>query len=439
MIVALLGGSSRYDPVQIAALRPLCALMMIPALYWLNGADLRRGLGPSLLLGLFASWVAIQLVPLPPSIWENLPDRRTIAEIDQLAGLTDVWRPLSMAPFRGLNALASLIVPVTALALALGFKATSRQLFLLIVGIGLIDASLGLLQVMGGSRSPLYLFPIASSGAAPGIFANENHSAVFSAIVLLVIARLGLTSRAIKEPAWLRLGYVAAFMVISLALLVSGSRAGLLAGLIAVCCAAFLIWQASAPQTIKSGPARGEGLVSHRFALPALVGSIALLVVAFVWAERTPAFRDLFEANAFEDLRWALWPTLQGMMKAHWILGSGIGSFDAVYHIYEPTGLLLPLYVNQAHNDWAQVVIEGGLPAIGILAGLSLWMAMALKDLRKNKRSHALPELVFWIAVLALIGAASIVDYPLRTPVFQAVFVWLLLALGHDRTPQSRS
>ena len=37
-IVALLGGSSRPDAVQIAALRPLVALFLIPAFYYLHYA-----------------------------------------------------------------------------------------------------------------------------------------------------------------------------------------------------------------------------------------------------------------------------------------------------------------------------------------------------------------------------------------------------------------
>lgn len=433
--VTLLGGSSRTDVVQIAVLRPLCALFLVPALYWLTFASLRRCLTPVILLALLALWMAFQLMPLPPSVWTSLPDREVVAQIDQLAGQGDIWRPLSMAPFRGWHALLSLLVPVAALGLALALRASNRKLMFLVVGMGLIDAVFGLLQVIGGANSPLYLFSITSLGAPAGVFANENHSAVFSALVLLVIARLAITSRSAREPGWLRLAYAASYIAITLAILVSGSRAGFAAGLFSVCDAVLMAWFArtsthrKSPRSIKAANSHMRG---QRFALPAFFLFTALTIGLFLWVERTPAFRDLFAVNAFEDLRLALWPTLQAMVENHWLLGTGFGSFDAVYRIYEPTSLLLPRYVNQAHNDWAQLVIEGGAPAILLLFGFLVWHAFALKALLGAKSAFLPVLLVFWFSLLAIIGAASVVDYPLRTPIFQVLFVWLIYALSND-------
>jgi O-antigen ligase len=121
------------------------------------------------------------------------------------------------------------------------------------------------------------------------------------------------------------------------------------------------------------------------------------------------------------------------MAGDHWLLGTGFGSFDAVYRFYEPTDLLLTRYVNHAHNDWAQLVIEGGLPAVLLfLTGLgwlcrTLWITIS--------RSEAAPgQLIFWAACLAILSAASFVDYPLRTPIFQCVCIWLLTSLATERT-----
>ena len=36
------------------------------------------------------------------------------------------------------------------------------------------------------------------------------------------------------------------------------------------------------------------------------------------------------------------------------------------------------------------------------------------------------------MSVFVIVGAASFIDYPLRTPLFQLVAVWLLLALSRD-------
>lgn len=434
LALALLGGSSRPDPMQNAMLRPIAALLLIPALYHLRLADLGRAKGLVTVFGLMMVWMVIQLVPLPPGLWQALPSRDIIAELDQLAGIQGTWRPLSLAPFRGLNAALSMVVPATALLLALSMKMGSRVLLFAIIGIGLIDATFGLLQVIGGPRSPLYLFAIASRGAPAGIFANENHSAVFSALVLLAIARVSLEARSMQEPAWLRLSLAPAFLFVLLDVLVTGSRAGFAATLMALIGASLMTFLTLRERASRNGlqanakrrEARG-GLILGLFA-----GVVAVVMIAFLWLERTPALDDILARSSFEDLRWSLWPVLSTMAEQHWLLGTGFGSFDAIYHLYEPTDLLLPLYVNHAHNDWAQLIIEGGLPAAALLAAGLGWLATSLWTLRRQT-AESLGYVIFWIACIAIISAASIVDYPLRTPIFQGVFVWLLVSLILDK------
>ena len=118
-------------------------------------------------------------------------------------------------------------------------------------------------------------------------------------------------------------------------------------------------------------------------------------------------------------------------MRDHWLAGTGFGAFDTVYRIYEPTALLLPLYVNQAHNDWAQLLIEGGLPAAAYALGLIAWMGVTILRIARDK-SNPRALVIFWITLLIIIMVASAVDYPLRTPIFQSVSVWLLLCLARD-------
>ena len=431
-VVALtfLGGSSWSDPVHHLLLRPIAALMLIPVLSGLQQEDIRRGRVGFLLLGSFLFWALLQLVPLPPSVWQMLPGRQHIAELDKLSGLDGVWRPVSLAPFRGANAAFAIVVPFVALLLALATRIRSRTLLIGVLAMGILDAVLVQLQVIGGTDSPFYLFPNPSPGAAEGIFANENHSAVFSAIVLLIITRLALDAEGENDPRWLRLCYAPAFLLVLLAVLVSGSRAGIAAALLALGASAMMIWWTMP----RSGSAdrrsigRLAGRSGNRVALAGCAAATILLIVAFVWLERTPAFADIMRSESFDDLRWSLWPILIEMAATHWLLGTGFGSFDAVYRSYEPAALLLPFYVNQAHNDWAQLVIEGGLPAAALLACFLGWLAKTVLNLRDGSQPMA-GQIIFWVACTAIIGAASLVDYPLRTPIFQAVCVWLLLCL----------
>lgn len=433
-VIALLGGSSRPDPIQNALLRPVIALFFIPALYHLRLADLAPVKWLMTLLGLMVAWMALQLVPLPPELWRSLPDRALIAELDELAGLDGTWRPLSMTPFRGLNSLLGVTVPIAALLLAILMKMTTRTTLLAIAAIGLIDAMFGLLQVAGKSESQFYLFAITHRGAPAGVFANENHSAVFSAVALLSIARFSIDEINPRNPFWLRPALAAAFTFILLDALVTGSRAGLIATFAALVAAVAMAWLKKRKSTAGVGVSRQVGNLKARgrLIIPAFAAVVALVIAGFVWLERTPALQNILLIDPSDDLRWSLWPLLTDMANMHWIFGTGFGSFDAVYRIYEPTELLLPAYVNHAHNDWAQLVIEGGLPAVVIsLVGLG-WLGRTWwVVLRKSDRKAV--NIIFWFAWVSIVGAASIVDYPLRTPIFQCVVIWLLASLAFER------
>jgi len=428
--LVLAGGSSRFDASQIAVLRPLAALLLIPALWFLGREDLRRAPVVLALLGLWLVWMVVQLIPLPSDLWHQLPGREAIRDLDVIAGQDEVSRPISFAPFRGWNSVLAMIVPLSALLIALAFKLSSRQLLLLVAAFGVLDAALGLLQVLGGAQSPLYFYSITNRGFPVGIFANENHSALLSAMTLVILARLGLSAATAMDARWLRLAYVPAFILVLLAILISGSRVGLLFALMALGAGVTMAWLEKWGGARQSGrqASASDGRVNRwlpAFALAVMLG----LIVAFLVLERTPAFEDLFARSSFEDLRWSIWPFLKGMMQTHWLLGTGFGSFDRVYQIYEPTDLLMRSYVNQAHNDWAQIVIEGGLPAVAIVSATLIWLGSSVYSIWSHGKARA----VFWIAVLALLCAASLVDYPFRTPVFQSLGLWLMLVVADDK------
>ena len=124
------------------------------------------------------------------------------------------------------------------------------------------------------------------------------------------------------------------------------------------------------------------------------------------------------------------WPVIVEMLGSHWALGTGFGSFEQVYHIYEPSALLMPSYVNQAHNDWAQFIIEGGVPAGLLLTGIIVWIVKAIGTMLFHRTRRA--DAIFWMSIFVIVATASLVDYPLRTPLFQLVAIWLLLALSRD-------
>ncbi|MBX7531758.1 O-antigen ligase family protein [Qipengyuania sp. 1XM1-15A] len=432
LLVVFTGGASRFDAIQIVPLRSLSCLMLIPAIYYFSLKEMRREWVLLALLGALALLTAVQLVPLPPSIWRALPGREVIVGLDEALGMEDVWRPLTMTPMRTWNALGALVVPVAGLLLAISLAASARVLLHVVAGLGVLNALLGLMQVASGRFSPLYLYEVTNRGGVVGIFANENHSGIFAACCMLVVAHLGIRSWTDRGHKWMRLIYPAAFVLILLAALVGGSRAGFAAALGAVFVSFGMF--ALAPSFGK-GRSAGDPIRAWMDRHPAVTIVLPLIAVlmtvfSFVALGRSSAFVDLLARDSFADLRWELWPVLADMLSTFWLVGSGFGSFEQVYRVYEPAELLMPRYVNQAHNDWLQLLIEGGILSGALLVATLLWVAKSIWKLARVNSGRA--TALFWFGLFAIIGGASLVDYPLRTPLFQIVCVWLLLALSRD-------
>lgn len=456
IFIAFLGGSSRPDAAQNVLLRPTMALFLIPALYLLTKDVLRPAKIPLLLLLALGLWMAMQLVPLPPSFWQSLPDRGVIAELDALAGNADMWRPISLVPARGINALLSLVIPLAAMIIVLGLRIGVRDILIALAMLGAADGLLGILQLVSGGDGPLYLYAVTNKGAAVGLFANANHSAVFSSIVMLVAARLFLNPRWCRDIIWLRVFSAATFMLAFMAVIISSSRAGLVTGLLALACSVVMAYtvasQRPARPRASSRPSRKQAqagrlskMLSPLFADPRKLATIGIVVIIalsalFVLGGRAAGLEDVLVQDAFEDLRWDLAPILVQMMGNYWMVGSGFGSFEEVYHLYEPTELMFTRYVNQAHNDWAQLIMEGGLPAIILLVAALLWIARCVLVILRDAEGGRLAAL-FWATNFGIIMAASLPDYPLRAPVFQVVAVWLIVALAletHERLSAAR-
>ena len=431
-VVAFAGGASRFDAIQIVPLRSLSALFLVLSLFLLTKERLKAERALIILFSCFVLIVMLQLMPLPPRIWQSLTGHIGILPLDTALGLEGIWRPLTLTPMRSWNVLGSLVVPTAGLLLAIAVRASSLTLLRIVAGLGVLNALFGLLQIATGRSSFFYFYEVTNRGGAVGVFANENHAAVFAACSMLVVTLLSLRVRKERSAVWERLLYPAAFFLILLVALAGGSRAGFVAVIGTILVSMTMLALSPRPRRgLRAEQSAGRWFDQHpRLILAVPVILVSLTAAAFLALDRTPAFRDILVRDSFEDFRWSLWPVISKMLEGHWTLGTGFGSFEQVYHIYEPSGLLMPSYINQAHNDWAQFIIEGGLLAGLLLTGLFAWMVKAIGTMLFHRTRTV--DATFWMSIFAIIASASLVDYPLKTPLFQLATVWLLLALSRD-------
>jgi len=429
LVALLMGGASRGDvPSQPFVRLAAIALIAICALQLDRGQW--RQVRPALLfLAAIGAAIAIQLIPLPPGLWGSLPGRTLYVGALEAARIEPVWRPLSLTPDLTLNALLAVLPPMAA-AIAVGTLDRAAYPVLvpiLIVGI-LLSALVGILQISGGG---LYFYRITNEGSAVGLFANRNHQALFLSMGFPLLAAWALSSHA--DPAYRRVrGWLALCVAAGIfpILLVSGSRAGLVLGAAGALAALLLVFIEGGRRL--GGPLRRLLLIL----VPVLL--IAGMIALTIYTSRDEAVQRLAEGQEFER-RAEFLPIYIQMARDFFPFGAGYGSFDPIFRHYEPTGTLRYTYLNQAHNDLMQIVIEGGLLAVLLLVAFIAWFAKAVwrvwfQDSRSPTRLAGRAATI----MAALILAGSLVDYPLRTPlmaVMMAIICTMLLRRSQPQAP----
>jgi O-antigen ligase len=397
--------------VQLAAL-PLLAW----ALFKLNPAQLGRGgRWAIVLLCAIVALPPLQLIPLPPSLWSSLPGRQEYASAYAAAGMDAPWLPLSLDPSATRLGLLS-VLPATAIFLAmLSLEPRSRRvLTVLIFIVAFASVVLDLQQTWDGPDSPLRFYTSTELFRAVGFFANSNHNAAFlyCAIPFAIAWAIGLVLDHHRGRA-IGLALLALLtLTIIFGLATTQSRAGLALLLVAGLSGLLLAWR------------HNRGQSGRRLLRVAIGANVVGLILAFQFG--FVAFMQRVEQQGIDDVRWPIAGVTSQAAIANLPFGSGFGTFVPAYDEFAPRTLLARTYVNHAHNDWLELWLTGGAPAIILVIGFLAWFGVA--SFRLWSRSY--PETP--VLDLALAQAASIVivllllhsgvDYPLRTPTLSVLF-----------------
>ncbi len=437
LIVCVLGGgASRLDalsqtPVWIASI--MCGAV---ALLSITRDEIHGVRTPLLFVIVAAVLVILQLVPLPPALWSALPGRALYVQATNLAGVALPWRPISLTPDLTLASLLSLLPPA---ALILAYARLNQQrrrlLPFVVLGIVMFSALLGLAQLGGGATSPFRFYAVTNEGMAVGIFANRNHQALLLVMGLPLLAacvRLMPDARLATMRDWLA---VAAAIFLVPLILLTGSRSGIVLGVLALIFAALL---ARTRLEASFVPRRYQASPWMRY-LP--IAGIVVAILLSVLLSRAVSIDRLLATDAVDEERLRLLGPLWEMAKHFMPFGTGFGSFESTYPSYEPFELLSPNYMNQAHNDLIQLAIEGGLPGLALFTCFLVWLVRrAILHWRPKKamtRDRLLGRLGVVLGILILV--ASLPDYPLRTPLVAILLTMaaLWMAAEPDLTPNS--
>ena len=425
MACIVLGGSAQG--IWINAALQIAAVAVL-AWAWTSRRSDELTRGSRLLLALLAGiaiLVALQLIPLPPALWTTLPGRQFVSDGFQALGYALPAMPVSLASYEGVATALAALPAIAVLIATLRIRQRESWIAAVVVAAAFAAIFVGALQVATGGpgQSPWYFHPITNRGAV-GFFANVNHmgSLLLVAIPFAVAVFASFASRSgARSP---RGGNIAmgasALIVIATGIALNGSLAA-----VGLAVPVLLFSLLLLPMT---GAVRRPALAIGALLL---VGAILLLTGSPIDAE---AAGDGLSAVA---ARSDIWASSVESIRQTFPVGTGLGSFKSVYPLTETATEVRRTYVNHAHNDYLEILLELGIGgALILLLLLGWWAAKVVTIWRSALSTHYARAAT--IASGALL-AHSLVDYPLRTVALSAIFAACLGLMAQPRRERRKS
>jgi O-antigen ligase len=299
-----------------------------------------------------------------------------------------------------------------------------RPLAWVVCGYGVVLASFALLQGIAPNGKLYWVWPLEQGGLIYGPYVNHNHYAGLMEMLTPFPLVLAL-SRHTDGNRKLVVAGIAALMAGTIFL--SGSRGGMLGFGVQVAVLAVLL-----------RPQRGD------WKQPVALGVFLAVMIGFlIWIGGNELTRRLvsIQSEARQELTGGVRLTIDRdclrMLREKPFLGWGLGTFPVVYPQFR--SFYTSFFVNQAHNDYLQLLVETGIAGFAI----ALWF-LALTFRRAWAKLENWTETVNGtLTVAALLGCIGILvhsflDFNLQIPANAAWFYVLCAVAAADPFPESQ-
>jgi putative inorganic carbon (HCO3(-)) transporter len=329
------------------------------------------------------------------------------------------WRPLTQMSFatrtylmKGLAFSLFLFLFLNAFREAIQI----RSALYLLVAVGTFQAFYGVLEYLSGHQHIFAYQKRYYIDAATGTFINRNHYAAFLEMTLL--AALGLFFSRWREPqagetwrerllaltdrrASLNLTLLLCVGIVSVGLVLSYSRAGIILGLAVAGC--FCLTQ------IRHGWSLQKTLL---MALLAAVVVVPIYGVGY-WT-LTGRYALLTGEMTTQGGRIAVWRKTAEIIRDYPLLGTGVGTFQYVFPRYRDA--TTTAFYDFAHSDYLQVFSEAGVLGLALLASGVFLVAKAWRgDPREVRTGETVLRSACGFALLS-VGLHEAFDFSLQIP-----------------------
>ena len=441
-------GSNRPLPWAYNAILMSVALGLV-WLAWILNRDQHPKLHLSLLamplamMGLVICWIGVQVLSAG-----NLAIIHPNWSFAEEVLKTDLAGRISVNPAETLAALMRLLTYI-AVFLATYIVARNRALAGLLVTMFIMSACLyalyGLARISFDLERILWLQGYYTTSVLSSSFVGRNNAATYFGIGCVVaFAMLSHQIRTVLSSgsgssARYRSGlfleslggglglYFLAFWLLFTAVLLTVSRGGIIATLLAIG-ATFTLMQLRSGYQARKHRTPGLRLLS-------ILALVALLITA-IEISGAHIIERLYSVGFDANIRASLYKDTLNAIRDHAWLGSGYGTFQDVFPLYRSVPAPDTLVFAKAHNDYLELFLGLGIPgALLFLFSLFLVLKRCLKGYFERRRASVFPLIA--IGATALVFIHSFVDFSLQIEAISMCYA-MLLGIGVAQSVSSR-
>ena len=291
----------------------------------------------------------------------------------------------------------------------------ARRIAVILALYGFAIAAFALLQGVAPNGKLYWLRTPTMGGAIYGPYVNHNHYAGLMELLVPIPLVLSL-GRLAGEKERVAAGIAAAIMVGTVFL--SGSRGGMIAIFVELIVFAIMLLR---QRVVQLRQKRGLWIAVNVAAFSVVLISLLIWLGGKELTSRVSSIATETHTELSGGMRVSIDRDGLRMFRSKPVLGWGLRTFPVVYPQFR--SFYTNFFVNEAHNDYLQLLCEMGLLGFGMM----VWFLIVLYRSARRKVDNWMSDVTGAVTLACSLGVAgilvhSLLDFNLQIPANAALF-----------------